>query len=155
MGWLIPKPTPPKKSPWKSSFLTLTSPFDFPNLTKTLGWVGGKTDLGKLSQKNGFIFVGLPWRKSFALNQWMQFGLWLYSENEDKEPLAPFFQHPWYILSGIVEMLFLYHKKFARNHTLGFLGRSSCLSINLGLHHFDRGRACLLSHGRESELFWI
>ena len=45
VGWLIPKqcsnPSKPPKSPRKSPFSTQISPFVFPNLTKTLGWVGG------------------------------------------------------------------------------------------------------------------
>ena len=44
------KPLITPKSPRKWPFSTQISPFVFPNLTKTLGWVGGKTDLGKISQ---------------------------------------------------------------------------------------------------------
>ena len=58
VGWLIPKQgqkTP--KSPWKSTFSTGISPFVLPNLTKTLGWVGGKTNLGEISQKKRFFFI--------------------------------------------------------------------------------------------------
>ena len=36
------------KLPRKSPFSTQISPFVFPNLSKTLGWVGGKTHLGEL-----------------------------------------------------------------------------------------------------------
>ena len=38
--------------------MTRISPFVFQNLTKTLGWVGGFTQLGKVSQKN--VFFHLP-----------------------------------------------------------------------------------------------
>ena len=45
VGWLIPKqgpnPSKPPQLPRKSPFTTQISPFVFPNLTKTLGWVGG------------------------------------------------------------------------------------------------------------------
>ena len=45
VGRLIPKqgpnPSKPPKSPRKSPFSTQISPFGFPNLTKTLGWLGG------------------------------------------------------------------------------------------------------------------
>ena len=43
-GWLpnkVQTPQNPPKSPRKSPFSTQISPFVFPNLTKTLGWVGG------------------------------------------------------------------------------------------------------------------
>ena len=43
------------KSPQKSSFLTRISPFVFPNLIKTLRWVGGFKDLGKFSQNSVFF----------------------------------------------------------------------------------------------------
>ena len=52
-GWFPNKvqiPQKKTKSPRKSPFSTRISPIVFPNLTKTLGWVGGKTDLGKISQ---------------------------------------------------------------------------------------------------------
>ena len=45
----------PLKSPQKSHFSTQISPFVLPNLTKTLGWVGGKTHLGEI-----FFFGRLP-----------------------------------------------------------------------------------------------
>ena len=45
-------PQNPPKLPRKSLLLAQISPFVFPNLTKTLGWVGGKTKFGKISQKN-------------------------------------------------------------------------------------------------------
>ena len=45
VGWLItkqgPNPSKPPKSPRTSPFSTQISPFVFPNLTQTLGWVGG------------------------------------------------------------------------------------------------------------------
>ena len=44
-----------KKSPQKSPFLTQISPLVFPNLTKTIGWVGGFIHLGKLSQRKVFF----------------------------------------------------------------------------------------------------
>ena len=57
-GVVIPKPSPnPPKSPRKLPFFTRISPFVFPNLTKTLGWVGVFKDLGKFSQKN-VVFLG-------------------------------------------------------------------------------------------------
>ena len=43
-GWFpnkVQTPQNPPKSPWKSPFSTKISPFVFPNLTKTLGWMGG------------------------------------------------------------------------------------------------------------------
>ena len=39
-----------------SPFLTQISPFVLPNLTKTLGWVGGFTHLRKLSQTKTFFW---------------------------------------------------------------------------------------------------
>ena len=42
-----------------SPLLTQISPFVLPNLTKTLGWVGGFTQLGKVSKKKRF-FLHLP-----------------------------------------------------------------------------------------------
>ena len=44
-GWFPNKVQTPK-SPRKSPFLTQISPFLFPNLTKTLGWVHGFTHWG-------------------------------------------------------------------------------------------------------------
>ena len=44
----------------KIAFLTRISPFVFPNLTKTLGWVGVFTDLEKLSKTKTFFFGGTP-----------------------------------------------------------------------------------------------
>ena len=42
VGWLIPKQGPtPSKSPRKLPFSTRISTCVFPNLAKTLGWVGG------------------------------------------------------------------------------------------------------------------
>ena len=59
MGWLIPKQGPiPSKPPQitpKSPFLTQISPFVFPNLTKTLGWVG-KQIWENSPQKKFFLF---------------------------------------------------------------------------------------------------
>ena len=43
----------------KIAFLTRISPFVFPNLTKTLGWVGGFAHLGKLKKKT-FFMAPLP-----------------------------------------------------------------------------------------------
>ena len=56
-GWGGSFPNRPKKnkSPRKSPFLTRISPFVFPNLTKTLGWVGGFKGLGKFFQKKAFL----------------------------------------------------------------------------------------------------
>ena len=46
--------------------LTRISPAVFPNLTKTLGWVGRFTDLGKLPpQKKRFYFLGLPYSEVY------------------------------------------------------------------------------------------
>ena len=45
------------KSPWKTAFLTRSSPFVFPNLTKTLG--GGFTHLGMFFQKKAFFVAPL------------------------------------------------------------------------------------------------
>ena len=45
----------------KIAFLTRISPFLFPNLTKTLGWVGVVTDLGKLSPKKRFFTAPLSY----------------------------------------------------------------------------------------------
>ena len=65
VGWLVPKPTPKTpKSPPKLPFVTQISPFVFLNLTKTLRWVGGLTDLGKFSKQN-IIGGGAPLRKHF------------------------------------------------------------------------------------------
>ena len=61
-GWFpnkVQTPQNPPKLPQKSPFSTQISPFVFPNLTKTLGWVSGKTDLGKISQKNFFLAASL------------------------------------------------------------------------------------------------
>ena len=41
--------------PRKLPFLTRISPFMFPNLTKTLGWLGGFKILGKFSPKKNFF----------------------------------------------------------------------------------------------------
>ena len=53
VGWLIPKQGPnPPKLPRKLPFSTKISPFVFPNLTKTLGWVHR---FGKTFIKNAFF----------------------------------------------------------------------------------------------------
>ena len=77
LAWLIPKQSPnsstTKKSSRKSPFSSRSSPFVFPNLTKTLGWVGG---LGKQIWENfpkkRTVFlegVGLPLLNCKILNQ--------------------------------------------------------------------------------------
>ena len=53
---------PPQITP-KIAFLTRITPLVFPNLTKTLGWVGGFTDLGRLSNKTVLFVGGLPYLK--------------------------------------------------------------------------------------------
>ena len=55
VGWLILKQGPnPSEPPRKSHFFTWVSPFVFPNLTKTLGWVG--SHIWKNFQKKTFFF---------------------------------------------------------------------------------------------------
>ena len=49
-----------RSKPPKSSFLTEISPFVFPNLTKTLGWVGKQIwDFGRYTKKS-FFWAGFP-----------------------------------------------------------------------------------------------
>ena len=57
--WLPNWPKNPQISP-KNAFLTRISPFVFPNLTKTLGWVGVFKDLGKFSQIKPFFLGTFP-----------------------------------------------------------------------------------------------
>ena len=66
VGGVAGSQTDPKtpKSPPKLPFVTQISPFVFLNLTKTLRWVGGLTDLGKFSKQN-IIGGGAPLRKHF------------------------------------------------------------------------------------------
>ena len=57
VGWLIPKQGPtPSKSPRKLPFSTRISTFVFPNLAKTLGWVG--KHIWERSPPNQFFFFG-------------------------------------------------------------------------------------------------
>ena len=61
-GWLPNKVQTlqnPPKLPRKSPFSTQISPFVFPNLTKTLGWVG-KQIWERHPKKNGFFFGSFP-----------------------------------------------------------------------------------------------
>ena len=58
--------------------LTRISPLVLPNLTKTLGWVGGKTDLGEISQKKTFFFGSPPKLvKAKPTSLTPAFGLWV------------------------------------------------------------------------------
>ena len=60
VGWLIPKPAQNTPNYPEIFFFTRISPFVFPNLTKTLGWVCVFTDLEKLSKTKTFFFGGTP-----------------------------------------------------------------------------------------------
>ena len=50
-------PTPQKKITLKIAIFARISPFVFPNLTKTLGWVN---TFGKYLPKNVFLFNAFP-----------------------------------------------------------------------------------------------
>ena len=59
-GWFpnkVQTPQTPPQIPRKSPFSTQISPFVFPNLTKTLGWVN---TFGKYLPKNVFLFNAFP-----------------------------------------------------------------------------------------------
>ena len=51
----------------QTPFLTRISLFVFPNLTKTLGWLGGLNRFGKTFPKKAFIFCGSP--KALSLQE--------------------------------------------------------------------------------------
>ena len=58
LGWVIPKR--PQITPKLPFFDPRNSPFVFPNITKTLGCIGGFTDLGNFPQKTHIFFGGSP-----------------------------------------------------------------------------------------------
>ena len=159
MGWLIPKPTPPKKITLKIVFFDPNFTFRFPKSHKNPGLGRWENKFGKAFPKKRFYFCGAPLKEKLCTESvnavW---ALIVFRKWRQRAPCAIFstslihsFRHCWnfvFVSSPAI-------KSLPEITLWGFLAAAACLSINLGLHHFDRGRACLLSHGKGSELFWI